>query len=48
MLLRRYHPRGNDSPDEDGDEQTTEDEQTNGPPAKKPTARSAARGKSTG
>ena len=41
MLLRRYHPRDDDSPDEDGDEQT------NGPPAKKPTARSAARGKST-
>ena len=48
MLLRRYHPRGNDSPDEDGDEQTAEDEQTSGPPAKKPTARSAAPGKSTG
>jgi hypothetical protein len=45
MLLRRYHPRGNDSP-EDDDEQTTEDEQTNGPPAKKPTARSVARSKS--
>lgn len=44
MMLRRYHPRGNDSPGED-DEQTTEDEQSSGPPAKKPTARPAARSK---
>ena len=42
MLLRRYHSHPEDSPG-DEDEQTTEDEQqANGPPAKKPTARSAA------
>ncbi len=44
MMLRRYHRRGNDSPGED-EAQITEDEQSSGPPAKKPTARSAARGK---
>jgi hypothetical protein len=47
MMLRRYHPRPEDSPD-DEDAPTTEDEQDNGPPATKPTARSAARNKPRG
>ncbi len=48
MMLRRYHPRGNDSHGDEDEQQTTEDEQTDGPPAQKPTARSAARGKPRG
>lgn len=44
MMLRRYHPRPEDSPDEDAP--TTEDEQDDGSPATMPTARSAARDES--
>lgn len=45
MMLRRYHPRPEDSPDDEDEQQPAEDEQDDGPPAETPTARSAARGK---
>ncbi|MGW2484945.1 hypothetical protein ACWCWQ_34515 [Streptomyces sp. NPDC001571] len=45
MILRRHHQGRNDPPDA---HERVEDEQSNGPPGKKPAARSAARTKPRG